>query len=56
LAAWAPLAQRRSRDLGGSVSYPLIAGGRVFVTAAVTASGFSGTTLFALDQATGSTQ
>jgi outer membrane protein assembly factor BamB len=48
-----PLAQRWSRDLGGSVSYPLIAGGRVFVTAAVTASGFSGTTLFALDQATG---
>src|SRR6266545_4761854 len=50
-----PLAQRWSRDLGGSVSYPLIAGGRVFVTAAVTASGFSGTTLFALDQATGAT-
>lgn len=42
-----PLTQRWSRDLGGSVSYPLIAGGKVFVLA--------GTTLYALNGANGAT-
>jgi outer membrane protein assembly factor BamB len=46
-----PLVKRWSLDLGGNVSYPLIAGGKVFVTA-VSPSG-SGTTLYALDEATG---
>jgi outer membrane protein assembly factor BamB len=51
----APLVKRWSRDLGGAVSYPLIAGNRVFVTVAVTADGGYGTTLFALNRATGAT-
>ncbi len=42
-----PLAQRWSRDLGNQISYPLIAGGRVFVT---TVAG-----LHALDATTGAT-
>ena len=48
-----PLTQRWSRDFTGPVSYPLIADGRVFVTVADN-DGF-GTTLYALDQATGAT-
>jgi outer membrane protein assembly factor BamB len=48
-----PLAQRWLRDFAGPVSYPLIADGRVFVTVADN-DGF-GTTLYALDQATGAT-
>lgn len=47
-----PLAQRWSRDLGGTVSYPLIAGGRVFAMAR-TPYGSPGSTLYALDAATG---
>jgi outer membrane protein assembly factor BamB len=47
-----PLSRRWSRDLGGRVSYPLIAGGRVFALAE-TGRGSQGTTLFALDAATG---
>jgi outer membrane protein assembly factor BamB len=42
-----PLVQRWSRDLGGPVSYPLIAGGKVFVVA--------GTNLYALNGADGAT-
>ena len=42
-----PLTQRWSRDLGSSVSYPLIADGKVFVIA--------GTTLYALNGANGAT-
>jgi PQQ-like domain len=42
-----PLMQRWSRDLGSSVSYPLIAGGKVFVVA--------GTMLHALNGASGAT-
>jgi len=42
-----PLTQRWSRDLGNSVSYPLIAGGKVFVVA--------GTVLYALNGANGAT-
>lgn len=42
-----PLTQRWSRDLGSSVSYPLIAGGKVFVT--------TGAGLYALDAANGAT-
>lgn len=37
-----PLTQRWSRDLGHSVSYPLIAGGRVFVVAGVWLYGLNG--------------
>lgn len=47
-----PLSQRWSRDLGGNVSYPLIAGGRVFALAE-TGYGSQGSTLFAMDVATG---
>ena len=48
-----PLAQRWSRDLGGQISYPLIAGGRIFVTVANQAS--YGTKLYALDETNGAT-
>jgi outer membrane protein assembly factor BamB len=47
-----PLTTRWSRNLGGWVSYPLIAGGRVFVTVANQST--YGTKLYALDEATGS--
>jgi outer membrane protein assembly factor BamB len=46
-----PLAQRWSVDLGGPVSYPVIAGGLVFATAGY--SGGRGARLYALDQGTG---
>jgi len=42
-----PLSQRWSRDLGSSTSYPLIAGGKVFVAA--------GTVLYALNGTNGAT-
>jgi outer membrane protein assembly factor BamB len=46
-----PLTRQWSRDLGGTVSYPVIAGGRVFATAvSPTGHGF---TLYALDARTG---
>ena len=48
-----PLTQRWSRDLGGQISYPLIVGGRIFVTVANQSS--SGTKLYALDEANGAT-
>ena len=51
-----PLAKRWSRDLPGFSSYPLIAQGRVYVTAADhDAGGDYGSTLYALDEATGAT-
>jgi outer membrane protein assembly factor BamB len=54
-----PLALRWSRDfagsLDGSISYPLIAEGKVFVTVADIPDFGSGTTLYALDQASGAT-
>ncbi len=46
-----PLAQKWSIDLGGTVSYPLIAAGRVFVV--VQPAGNVGPRLYALDRATG---
>ncbi|MEV5197747.1 PQQ-binding-like beta-propeller repeat protein [Streptomyces sp. NPDC053720] len=46
-----PLSQKWSRDLGGNVSYPIVAGGRVFATAA-SPDGY-GTVLHAIDAATG---
>ena len=46
-----PFVQRWTRDLGTNVSYPLIAGGKVFVTVS-SATGY-GTSLYALDAATG---
>ena len=46
-----PLTKKWSRDLGGSVSYPIVADGRVFATA-VSPSGH-GTTLYAVNAATG---
>jgi outer membrane protein assembly factor BamB len=51
-----PLVQRWSRDLGGPISYPLIAEGKVFVTVAnQTPTGVAGSKLYALDAATGAT-
>jgi outer membrane protein assembly factor BamB len=50
-----PLTQRWSRDFTGPVSYPLIADGKVFVTVADVPNFGYGTTLYALDQATGAT-
>ena len=47
-----PLAKRWSRHLGGTVSQPLIAGGRVFALAE-TGRGSPGSTLYAIDAATG---
>jgi outer membrane protein assembly factor BamB len=46
-----PLNQKWSRDLGGLVSYPIVADGRVFVTAAAPSG--RGTILYAVDAATG---
>jgi outer membrane protein assembly factor BamB len=46
-----PLCRRWSRDLGGAPSYALVAGGRVFVTAA--SSGVGRTRIFALDERSG---
>jgi outer membrane protein assembly factor BamB len=51
----APLNLHWTRDLSGSVSYPLIADGKVFITVVSTPGGEYGTTLYALDQATGAT-
>jgi outer membrane protein assembly factor BamB len=48
-----PLNQRWSRTFPSSISYPLIAAGRVFVTVRNVSE--YGTTLYALDEATGST-
>lgn len=45
------LVQAWSKDLGGTVSYPVIAGGRVFVTVAHTAT--YGSDLYAFDATTG---
>lgn len=47
-----PLEKRWTRDLGGVVSHPLMAGGKVFALAR-TANNARGTTLFALDAVTG---
>jgi outer membrane protein assembly factor BamB len=47
------LVARWTRDLGGNASYPVVAGGKVFVTVA-NASGY-GTKLHAFDLATGAT-
>jgi hypothetical protein len=49
----APLSQAWSVSLSGSISYPLIVNGVVYVTANVSSG--AGTTLFALEQATGAT-
>ncbi|MFJ5291116.1 PQQ-binding-like beta-propeller repeat protein [Streptomyces sp. NPDC088348] len=46
-----PLSQKWSRDLGGSVSYPVVADGRVFATA-VSPDGY-GTTLYGMDADSG---
>src|SRR5207249_8647128 len=51
----APLKKKWSRQLGGAVSYPLIADGRVFVTVAGNGAGGYGSRLYALDQSTGAT-
>jgi outer membrane protein assembly factor BamB len=48
-----PLTQRWSRTFSSSISYPLIAAGKVFVTVRNVSQ--YGTTLYALDEATGST-
>lgn len=49
-----PLTRRWSDTFAGGVSYPLIAGGKAFVTVA-DSGGSYGTTLYALSQATGAT-
>lgn len=48
-----PLVQRWSRDLGAQISYPLVAGGRIFVT--VGSDTPITTQLYALDEKTGAT-
>ena len=48
-----PLCQRWSVDLGGSVSYPLVAQGRVFVTVGGGTDAGDGVALVALDEHTG---
>lgn len=51
-----PLVKRWSRDLGGPISYPLIAEGKVFVTVRIqNQTGPSVTKLYALDASTGAT-
>jgi outer membrane protein assembly factor BamB len=52
-----PLTQRWSRDMGGPISYPLIVGGKVFVTVRnkTPTDGYIGTSIYALDAATGAT-
>jgi outer membrane protein assembly factor BamB len=50
-----PLTLRWSRELAGSISYPLIAEGKVFVTAKDDRIEPRGTSLHAFDQATGET-
>ena len=47
-----PLAPRWAIDLKAPSSYPVVAGGKVFVTTKTTGSGY-GTTLYAFDAATG---
>src|SRR4051794_34071461 len=47
-----PLGVRWSHRFGERVSYPIVAGGRVFVTTAASGGSY-GTTLHALDAATG---
>ena len=54
-APTSPLYRAWSRNLGGAVSYPLVVNGRVFVVAN-NPSGGSGTTLWALNAADGSTE
>jgi outer membrane protein assembly factor BamB len=49
----APLARKWSVNLGGSISYPIIAQGKVFVTVANANS--NGTQLYALDATSGQT-
>jgi alpha-tubulin suppressor-like RCC1 family protein/outer membrane protein assembly factor BamB len=49
-----PLQKRWSRDLGGLVSYPIVAAGKVFVTATGAGGGY-GTYLHAFDATTGAT-
>ena len=48
-----PLTQRWTRDLGGFVSYPIVADGKVFVTAANGECCGQGSSVFALDGRTG---
>lgn len=51
-----PLVRRWSRDLGGPISYPIIADGKVFVTVGnQTPSGVAGSSIYALDAISGAT-
>jgi outer membrane protein assembly factor BamB len=47
-----PLGIRWARNMGAESSYPIVSGGRVFVTTKTTGSGY-GSTLYALDAANG---
>lgn len=49
----APLKLKWSKELNGTVSYPLIANGMIYVTTSVNPNGGYGTTLYALDQRNG---
>jgi len=49
----APLKLKWSKELNGTVSYPLIANGMVYVTTSVNPNGGYGTSLYALDQRKG---
>src|SRR4051812_28332682 len=51
-----PLAVRWAHPFGTAISYPVVAGGRVFVTTANSGDGVSGTVLHALDAASGAEQ
>jgi outer membrane protein assembly factor BamB len=51
-ATFPPLA-RWSTPLNGTISYPIIADGRIFVTTGTSLSGHYGTSLYALDLSTG---
>ena len=51
----APLAPLWTRDLGGTVSYPLMVNGRVFVATTSAPGGSYGSELWALDAVTGAT-
>src|ERR1044072_6169481 len=52
-----PLIRRWSRDLGGQISYPIIADGKVFVTVTnqTPTGGFVGSSLYALNATSGVT-
>jgi outer membrane protein assembly factor BamB len=51
-----PLTNKWTRDLGGTIAYPVVAQGMIFATAQTTISNRAHAELFALDEATGTTR